>query len=271
MDDQPEINQIMQDDMRQAAVDAQVVKETLQKQYEEKLKEAEAKDNTPGRGKAEFAPQGVDGTHHTIPGMKKSTHWLGPEAKAPDPDITLSDRWWAPVEGEELYERWKDVPDDHKRYIAAIGWGSETKDLLPPPDDATPELIDEYATAARKLVHSLVIQLGIEFAEEWWANPWRPSVMGSAMLTEEFATMVTKEAVYDPPRPTPVEAQDTINEHVMLCASSPQTPMQNQFRQCSAGGSWDVTLQPQRFNSGTCFGKQAWKIQNRSAHKLILS
>lgn len=27
--------------------------------------------------------------------------------------------------------------------------------------------------------------------------------------------MVTKEAVYDPPRPTPVEAQDTINEHVM--------------------------------------------------------
>ena len=38
LDDQPEINQIMQDDMRQAAIDAQVVKETLQKQYEEKLK-----------------------------------------------------------------------------------------------------------------------------------------------------------------------------------------------------------------------------------------
>lgn len=33
--------------------------------------------------------------------MKKETHWLGPEAKAPDPDITLQDQWWAPKEGPD--------------------------------------------------------------------------------------------------------------------------------------------------------------------------
>lgn len=100
--------------------------------------------------------------------------------------------------------------------IACIGWGgSDWTDLLPPPKGATDEVIKEYKAAARKLVHSLVLQLGLEFKEEWWANPWRPSIMGSALLTSDFCTMVTKEAVYDPPRPTPIAAQDTINEHVM--------------------------------------------------------
>ena len=106
------------------------------------LKEAEAKDYQPGRVKPEFVPQGTDGTHHGVPGMKKETHWLGPEAKAPDPDITMKDQWWAPEEGEELYDRWQELPEDHRRYIACIGWGGDAADLLPPPDDASKELTE---------------------------------------------------------------------------------------------------------------------------------
>ena len=52
-----EINQINLERHPQTAADVQAAKEDLQKQYEERLKEAEAKDNTPGRGKVEFAPQ----------------------------------------------------------------------------------------------------------------------------------------------------------------------------------------------------------------------
>ena len=147
----------------QLAAEIQDVQDATHKRYDEVLMEAEAKDNKPGRDKKEFMPEGTDSTHCPVPGMKKETHWLGPEAKAPDPDITLSDQWWEPHEHEELYKLWHEIPADKRRYIAAVKWGESPKDLLPPPEQASKELVEMYEHAARKLVHTLVIQLGIGF------------------------------------------------------------------------------------------------------------
>jgi len=131
------------------------------------------------------------------------------EEKLPN-DKPESEVWWLQNLDEfpEFREQWESdrLTKRAKSYLKQVEWG--TRGEMITPDDDTEEAQAKARRQEQNLVHMMVYHIGMECVEEFDIDPWRAPVIKGVTFDERFLTLITPEAVYDPPRPLPPAALD---------------------------------------------------------------
>jgi len=167
--------------------------------------------------------EGIDNAD--IHGDEKSMPSLGnaDDEKLP-PDTPEQDLWWFPSKEQDnmddpgiqyFLEQWNTLIPRQKIYIKSIKVGEEGNMIAPHRDPAeTPEArarnnsptYKEARAQERSIARTVILYAGIKRKQEFDVNPWAPPTVKSMVFDETFLTLISPQAVYDPPRALPSAA-----------------------------------------------------------------